>query len=144
MRSSKILAAALSLAVLVPSVSQAAVFTRPSAASVTTTAVQPVRDWRGARWAGRPGVYGRPYAYARPYAYGRPYALARPYGYVGRPYWYARPWGYRPYYGSVVAGVALGTLITVAAVGAIPRRPAPDLCWYWVDRYEDRGYWDYC
>jgi len=62
----------------------------------------------------------------------------------GRPYWYARPWVRRPYYGTIVAGVALGTLITVAAVGAVPRRPAPDLCWYWADRWQNRGYWDYC
>ena len=33
---------------------------------------------------------------------------------------------------------------TVAAVGLIPRRPAPDLCWYWADPYRNRGYWDYC
>jgi hypothetical protein len=50
----------------------------------------------------------------------------------------------RPYYGTIVAGVALGTLITVAAVGYVPRRPAPDLCWYWADPYGERGYWDYC
>lgn len=62
----------------------------------------------------------------------------------GRPYWYARPWVRRPYYGRIVAGVALGTLITVAVVGAVPRRPAPDLCWYWADPYRNSGYWDYC
>jgi len=66
------------------------------------------------------------------------------YGWRGRPYWYARPWVRRPYYGRIVAGVALGTLITVAVVGAVPRRPAPDLCWYWSDPYRNRGYWDYC
>jgi hypothetical protein len=38
----------------------------------------------------------------------------------------------------------LGTLITVAVVGAVPRRPAADLCWYWADPYRNRGYWDYC
>ena len=62
----------------------------------------------------------------------------------GRPYWYARPWARRPYYGTIVAGVALGALITVAAVGAVPPRPAPNLCWYWADPYRSRGYWDYC
>ena len=66
------------------------------------------------------------------------------YGWRGRPYWHARPWVRRPYYGRIVAGVALGTLITVAVVGAVPRRPAPDLCWYWSDPYRNRGYWDYC
>jgi len=65
-------------------------------------------------------------------------------GWRGRPYWHSRPWVRRPYYGTIVAGVALGTLITVAAVGAVPRRPAPDLCWYWADPYRSRGYWDYC
>ena len=57
---------------------------------------------------------------------------------------YSRPWVRRPYYGRVVAGVVLGTIVTVAAVGMIPRRPAPDLCWYWADPYRNRGYWDYC
>jgi hypothetical protein len=65
-------------------------------------------------------------------------------GWRGRPYWHARPWVRRPHYGRIVAGVALGTLITVAVVGSVPRRPAPDLCWYWADPYRDRGYWDYC
>jgi hypothetical protein len=45
---------------------------------------------------------------------------------------------------TIVAGVVLGTIVTVAAVGMIPRRPAPDLCWYWADPYRNRGYWDYC
>ena len=67
-----------------------------------------------------------------------------PRGWAGRPYWHGRPWVRRPYYGTIFAGVALGTLITVAAVGAVPRRPHPDLCWYWADPYGNRGYWDYC
>ena len=67
-----------------------------------------------------------------------------PHGWYGRPYWFARPWVRRPYYGTIVAGVALGTLITVAAVGAVPPRPPPNLCWYWADPYGNRGYWDYC
>ena len=57
-----------------------------------------------------------------------------PPGWNGRPYWFARPWVRRPYYGTIVAGVALGTLITLAAVGAVPPRPAPG----------NRGYWDNC
>ena len=64
--------------------------------------------------------------------------------YGGRPYWGHRTWARRPYYGTVIAGVVLGTIVTVAAVGMIPRRPAPDLCWYWADPYQSRGYWDYC
>ena len=67
-----------------------------------------------------------------------------PPGWSGRPYWYGRPWVRRPYYGTIIAGVALGTLITVAAVGYVPARPAPNLCWYWADPYGNRGYWDYC
>jgi hypothetical protein len=109
---------ALGLLASAPSSSQAAVYTQPSAAAtVQSNVVAPVQYWRHG-----PGNWG----------------------WRGRPYWYARPWGYRPYYGRVIAGVALGTIIGVAVVGAVPPRPAPDLCWYWADRYRDRGYWDYC
>ena len=55
-----------------------------------------------------------------------------------------RHWHRRPYYGNVFAGVALGTLIGVAAVGIAPVAPSPELCWYWSDPYMNRGYWDYC
>ena len=82
--------------------------------------------WRGQPgWRGAPGWRGPP-------------------GWSGRPYWYGRPWVRRPYYGTIFAGVALGTLITVAAVGYVPPRPHPDLCWYWADPYGETGYWDYC
>jgi hypothetical protein len=90
-------------------------------------------------------VQYRPYAaqrFAPRYAVGPRYYAPR--GYAGRPYWFARPWGARPYYGTIVAGVALGTLVTVAAIGYAPRRPAPNLCWYWADPEGSRGYWDYC
>jgi hypothetical protein len=82
-------------------------------------------------WRGQPGWQGAPAWRGRP-------------GWGGRPYWYGRPWVARPYYGTIVAGVALGTLVTVAAIGAVPPRPHPDLCWYWADPYGYRGYWDYC
>jgi len=59
-------------------------------------------------------------------------------------YVFVRPWVRRPYYGTIVGGVALGTLITVAAIGAVPPRAAPNFCWYWDDPYGSRGYWDYC
>ena len=52
-----------------------------------------------------------------------------------------RPWVRRPYYGTVVAGVALGTLIVAST---IPPAPSPSLCWYWADAGQSRGYWDYC
>lgn len=60
---------------------------------------------------------------------------------VGRP---VRAWGARPYYGTIVGGVALGTVIAVAAGNAAPAAPAPGLCWYWSDSSRTRGYWDYC
>lgn len=82
-------------------------------------------------WRGGPGWRGAP-------------AWRGPSGWSGRPYWSGRPWARRPYYGTIFAGVALGTLITVAAVGYVPPRPHPSLCWYWADPYGSRGYWDYC
>jgi hypothetical protein len=68
-----------------------------------------------------------------------------PRAYVGRPfraYRFARPWSRRAYYGTVIGGVALGTILAVAAAPTVA--PAPGLCWYWADPYETRGYWDYC
>jgi hypothetical protein len=59
-----------------------------------------------------------------------------------RPY---RPFYRRPWFGTVVGGVALGTIVTVAAVGAAPAvAPAPELCWYWADAGMTQGFWDYC
>jgi hypothetical protein len=115
----------LSVLAFAPTPSQAAVYSHPAFQGGDNSArlAESVQYWRGG-----PGFYGRPY--------GRPYA--------GRPYWGYRSWARRPYYGTVVAGVVLGTIVTVAAVGMIPRRPAPDLCWYWADPYRNRGYWDYC
>lgn len=102
--------------------SQAAVYSSPGAAAfgpdARRTVIEQVQYWRG-----------RPYG-ARGYAPGG--------------YWYHRPWVRRPYYGRIIAGVALGTLIGVAVAGVVPPRPAPDLCWYWNDPYQTRGYWDYC
>ncbi|SRR5581483_1089778 len=57
---------------------------------------------------------------------------------VVRPY---KAWVRKPYYGTFVAGVALGTIL---AVNAIPPAPAPNLCWYWANPAHTRGYWDYC
>jgi hypothetical protein len=82
-------------------------------------------------WRGEPGWRGAP-------------AWRGPPGWAGRPYWFGRPWVRRPYYGTIIAGVALGTILTVAAIGAVPPRPRPDLCWYWADPEGTRGYWDYC
>jgi hypothetical protein len=58
---------------------------------------------------------------------------------VVRPY---RKWYKRPYYGAVVGGVVLGTIVGAAAYSAVP--PAPNTCWYWADPAQTQGYWDYC
>jgi hypothetical protein len=52
-----------------------------------------------------------------------------------------RPWVRRPYYGTVIAGVALGTII---AATTIPPAPSSEVCWYWSNSSHSRGYWDYC
>ena len=52
-----------------------------------------------------------------------------------------RPYARRSYFGTVVAGVALGTLI---AVTVAPPPPANNLCWYWSTPARNQGYWDYC
>jgi len=130
-------------------------------------AAQPVIEAKAAAYAAQvlvqerarllePAQYGggpHPHRYTGPHAYpgwrgqpgwrGAPVWRGPP-GWSGRPYWYGRPWVRRPYYGTIIAGVALGTIITVAAVGYVPPRPAPNLCWYWADPYGNQGYWDYC
>ena len=55
-----------------------------------------------------------------------------------------RVWAPRPYYGTIVGGVALGTMIAVSAMGAAPAVPAPNMCWFWADAAQMSGYWDYC
>jgi len=135
MKGSAILTGLLGLGMLAtPSAgSQAAVYSEP-AAQVSRSAASgaaPAQYWRsGPRYIGP--------RYIGPRYFGPRYFGPRP-GFV-----YVRPWVRRPYYGRFVAGVALGTIITVAAVGLIPPRAAPDLCWYWADPYRYRGYWDYC
>ncbi len=57
-----------------------------------------------------------------------------------RPVPAVRPW----YWGRVVAGVTIGTVITVAAVNSVPKAPSPELCWFWSDSSKTRGYWNYC
>jgi hypothetical protein len=52
-----------------------------------------------------------------------------------------RPWVRQPYYGSVFDGVTLGTII---AATAVPTSPSLDLCWYWSNSSQTRGYWDFC
>jgi hypothetical protein len=55
-----------------------------------------------------------------------------------------RPWAFRPYYGTVIAGVTLGTVIAATAVAVVPAAPASNLCWFWSDPAKTQGYWDYC
>lgn len=52
-----------------------------------------------------------------------------------------RPWVRHPWFGTVVAGVTIGTIV---AATAVPPAPAPNLCWFWADSSNTRGYWDYC
>ena len=74
---------------------------------------------------------------------GRPYGRPGPRAYGG-PAWGYRPWYRRPYYGTIIGGIALGTIVGVTAYGLAPPRPRPDMCWYWADEIQSRGYWDYC
>jgi hypothetical protein len=145
MRKQPMLAVALGVVLAAQPITQvsAAVYAEPPVVVSQARLVEriqggPHREWHrgpGPRaypgWRGDPGWRG-----AAPWR--------GPPGWSGRPYWYGRPWVRRPYYGTIIAGVALGTLITVAAVGYVPARPAPNLCWYWADPYGNRGYWDYC
>lgn len=62
----------------------------------------------------------------------------------GGPAWGYRPWYRRPYYGTIIGGIALGTIVGVTAYGLAPRPPRPDLCWFWADEAQSSGYWDYC
>jgi hypothetical protein len=112
-----------------------------------TPLIQQVQAPAGRPWHGRPGPGPGPRRF--PGWNGGPgWHGAAPWrgpaGWAGRPYWFGRPWVARPYYGTIIAGVALGTIVTVAAVGLVPVRPAPNLCWYWADPYGNQGYWDYC
>src|SRR5262244_1593820 len=52
-----------------------------------------------------------------------------------------RPWVPQPYYGTVFDGVTLGAVI---AATAVPTSPSIDLCWYWSNSSQTRGYWDFC
>jgi hypothetical protein len=99
---------------------------------------------------GGPVYRGAPVYRGGPGYVGRPGFVGRP-GYVGGPGFYRgayvrgyRPWYRRPYFGTIVGGIALGTIITAAAIGVPPAAPAPDLCWYWADPDQTTGYWDYC
>ena len=46
--------------------------------------------------------------------------------------------------GEIIAGVALGAIIVSAARGVAPPPPSPELCWFWTNTDQERGYWDRC
>jgi hypothetical protein len=52
-----------------------------------------------------------------------------------------RPWVAQPYYGTIIDGVPIGTVV---AANAVPTARSFDLCWYWSSTSKTRGYWDYC
>lgn len=108
--------------------------TQASAAPAATGLSEIIRE-KGAhhlvQWHGRPGMAWR----------GPGPRFAGP-GWEPRPVY--RHWHRRPHYGAVVGGIVLGTVIAATAYGLAPRPPRPDLCWYWADPSQTRGYWDYC
>jgi hypothetical protein len=115
---------------------------RPSRATAIRPGVRPGRP-AGVRPGGvvRPGFRpGRPIA-------GRHVRGFRPAGFRR---WHPRhlvyrPWHRRPYYGRIIGGVALGTLLAATAYYAYASAPPADgLCWFWADADETQGYWDYC
>jgi hypothetical protein len=123
--------------------------------SAQTVYGRPVVAPRGAAVVRRgPAVVGRPVVGRPVGVVGRPVGVYRGPGvYRGGPGFYRgpvfvrayRPFYRRPWFGTVVGGVALGTILTVAAVGVAPASPpAPGLCWYWGDPSMTSGYWDYC
>jgi hypothetical protein len=52
-----------------------------------------------------------------------------------------RPWVPQPYYGTAFDGVTLGAVI---AATVVPTSPSIDVCWYWSNSSQTRGYWDFC
>jgi hypothetical protein len=95
---------ALGVVALAPASSQAATYTRPASwvLDMPGSVAAPAQFWRrGPRFVGPRFVGPRN-------------------GFV-----YSRPWVRRPYYGRIVAGVVLGTIVT-SPVGS--PASAPDLC----------------
>jgi hypothetical protein len=117
-------AALVSVGLMLPELAFAGM--SPVGLSTGASAVDPlvihVKKWKGKNWKGKNWARNR-------------------HIYVGPRRVYVRGWRRRPYYGRVIGGVALGTIIIA---GAVPRAPSPDLCWYWTNPARNRGYWDYC
>lgn len=56
-----------------------------------------------------------------------------------------RKWHRRPYYGYIIGGIALGSILAASYYYDYAYEPpAPGLCWFWADPSEQSGYWDYC
>jgi hypothetical protein len=51
---------------------------------------------------------------------------------------------HRPYFGTVVGGITLGTIVAASVAGTAPDAPAANMCWFWVDSAQIQGNWDYC
>ena len=98
-----------------------------SGSEAMTPLVTQVKKWKNKNWNGK-NWKGNKHIYVGPRG--------------GRVY--VRGWNRRPYYGTIIAGVALGTILGVAIAGSAPPPPASNLCWYWTDPSRTRGYWDYC
>jgi hypothetical protein len=62
---------------------------------------------------------------------------------VNRSVGVVRGWSARPYFGTLVRGVVLGSIVTAAAVGVAPAPPNPSVCWFWTDDTRTQGYWTY-
>lgn len=136
-----------------PTVRRAPALVRPnriSRPSIGTRAVRPGNFARPSRGI-RPGVVGRG-SIGRPARISRPGVVVHRRGFrpAGFRRWHprhliVRPWYRRPYYGTIIGGIAIGTILAASAYYAYAAEPpAPGLCWYWVDEDETQGYWDYC
>ncbi len=119
-----VVAGLVSLGLTAPQVAFAA--PSPAGVSTATEAASPLvtqvkKKWKGKKWKGPKPKHWQ--------------------GYRGPRGVYVRGWNRRPYYGTAIAGVVLGTVIAAAAA---PRAPADNLCWYWTNPARTHGYWDYC
>jgi hypothetical protein len=55
-----------------------------------------------------------------------------------------RPWHRKRYYGRRFAGVLIGSIVAASVYYSLYAPPDPDVCWYWADPDQTRGYWDFC
>lgn len=114
------------LAFAAPSPAGVSTGTEASNPLVTQVKKKGGKGWKGKGWKGKKWKGSKP-------KHWRGYRAPR-----GA---YVRGWNRRPYYGTAMAGVVLGTVIAAAAA---PRAPADNLCWYWTNPARTHGYWDYC